>query len=166
LSELDLQAFSALRDRALGLLARREHGVRELERKLLAKGADRELARAVVEELGARGLVSDERYAATYAREAIRRRPRAERRLVAELVERRVPAVTAARAVASAFAEAGVDDHALALRLAEARAARLVDLAPAARRGRIGRLLQARGFGSGLALEICDRVLPSKEEEW
>jgi len=165
LSELDLQAFSALRERALGLLARREHGVRELERKLLAKGADRELARAVIEELGARGLVSDERYAGAYTREAIRRRPRAERRLVAELVERRVPAATAARAVAAAFAEAEVDDHALALRLANARAARLAELAPAARRSRLGRLLQARGFGTSLAIEICDRILPSSEEE-
>jgi SOS response regulatory protein OraA/RecX len=119
-----------------------------------------------VEELGARGLVSDERYAAAYAREAIRRRPRAERRLVAELVERRVPAATAARAVASAFVEAGVDDRALAFALASARAARLADLAPAARRGRLGRLLQARGFGSGLAIEICDQILPSIEEEY
>jgi regulatory protein len=158
-------AFAALRERALALLARREHGVRELERKLIAKGADRELVRAVIEELASRDLVSDERYAAAYARESILRRPRAERRLVAELVERRVPAATAARAVASAFAEAGVDDQALAFRLASARATRLTDLAPDARWGRLGRFLQGRGFSPALAAEACALVLPSIEEE-
>jgi regulatory protein len=158
-------AFAALRERALGLLARREHGVRELERKLVAKGADRELVRAVIEELASRDLVSDERYAAAYARESIRRRPRAERRLVAELVERRVPAAIAARAVEAAFDEGGVDDRALALRLAQARAARMTDLPPDARWGRLGRFLHGRGFATALVAEACEQVLPSIEEE-
>ena len=165
MSELDPSAFAALRERALGLLARREHGVRELEGKLIAKGTDRELVRAVIEELASRDLVSDERYAAAYARESIRRRPRAERRLVAELVERRVPAATAARAVEAAFAEGGVDDRALVLRLAKARAARLGDLPPEARWGRLGRFLQSRGFAPALVAEACAQALPSIDEE-
>ena len=163
----DPASFAPLRERALGLLARREHGVKELERKLVAKGADRELAREVVEELATRGLVSDERYAAAYAREAIRRRPRARRLLVAELAERRVPAVLAARVVDETFAEAGVDDASLALRMAEARAARLAELPPEARRGRLGRWLQSRGFAPGLIVETCARVVgePSADRD-
>jgi len=155
----DPAAFHALRERALGLLARREHGVRELERKLLAKGADRELTREVIEELAAQDLVSDERFAGVYAREAIRRRPRARQLLVAELAERRVPAATAARAVDAAFAEEGVDDAALAGRLAESRVRRFAELTPDARRRRLGRLLQSRGFGGSLAAEACHRIL-------
>ncbi len=156
-------AFQALRERALGLLARREHGVRELERKLLAKGADRELAREVTLELAARDLVSDERFAGAFAREAIRRRPRSRRLLVAELAERRVPAAVAARAVEAVFAEAGVDDATLAERLAESRAARLASLPAEARRRRLWRLLQSRGFGASLAAQACDRVLGEEE---
>lgn len=51
------------REKALGLLARREHGQRELKQKLTARGASRELAEATVELMAERGYQSDERYA-------------------------------------------------------------------------------------------------------
>jgi regulatory protein len=51
-------------DVALGLLARREHSVAELVRKLAQKQYARAEATAVVAELTARGLQSDARYAA------------------------------------------------------------------------------------------------------
>lgn len=51
------------KERALRLLARREHGQRELKQKLTARGASPELAEATVEQLTERGFQSDERYA-------------------------------------------------------------------------------------------------------
>ena len=161
---LDPAAFAAVRERALGLLERREHGVRELEEKLRAKGVDRALARAVVEDLAGKELVSDDRYAAAFARAAIRRRPRSERRIVSELVARRVPAATAARAVRATFSEEGVDDRALALRSARTQARRLGGVDPAARWRRLGRYLDARGFGAGLVAEVCSEVLGTIDE--
>lgn len=49
--------------RALGLLVRREHSERELNRKLVAKGVDPEQAQAAVEKLKSDGWQNDERFA-------------------------------------------------------------------------------------------------------
>ena len=55
------------------LLARREHSVKELGEKLSRRpGADSDTVREVVQELAAKGLVSDERYAEAWARDAVR----------------------------------------------------------------------------------------------
>jgi regulatory protein len=161
----DPRAYEALRERALAILKRREHGVRELEEKLVAPGADRALARAVIEDLAARDLVSDERYAAAYARAAARRRPRAEGRIVAELVERRVPAATAARAVRRALADEGVDDRTLARAVAERSAARSRGLPAATRWARLDRSLRSRGFAPDLCVDVCAEVLESVEDD-
>ena len=161
---VDPAAHAALRDRALNLLARREHGVRELEKKLLAKGAQPALTRAVIEELARKDLLSDERYAAAYARHAVRNRARAERRIVAELVERRVPAAVAARAVREAFDEEGVDDAELARRIVRARVTRMGSAPPAARLRRLGRFLQTRGFPASLVAEVCSEALPGADD--
>jgi regulatory protein len=53
----------ALRSRALAILARREHSRAELRRKLVAFSDDTTLVEAVLDELTARKLLSDERYA-------------------------------------------------------------------------------------------------------
>ncbi|MFN2383295.1 MAG: regulatory protein RecX, partial [Gemmatimonadota bacterium] len=73
---LDREQYAALEARALRLLARREHSVRELETKLRARaGAPAEpaggpdLVRAVITDLAARELVSDARFAAAWARD-------------------------------------------------------------------------------------------------
>ena len=52
----------AIREAALGLLARRDHAARELERKLHDRGFDRAAADAVLQELAAERLIDDERY--------------------------------------------------------------------------------------------------------
>jgi len=48
--------------RAMDLLARREHGVKELSRKLINKGFDPELVEEVIESLVSDNLVSDRRF--------------------------------------------------------------------------------------------------------
>lgn len=56
------------RQRALGLLARREHGSKELLRKLVHKGVATDEARSTVAQLAADGLQSDERRAQSLIR--------------------------------------------------------------------------------------------------
>ncbi|MDH5766148.1 MAG: recombination regulator RecX [Gammaproteobacteria bacterium] len=51
---------------AVGLLARREHSVLELRRKLLQKGFDEGDTESVIERLRENNLLSDERFAETY----------------------------------------------------------------------------------------------------
>jgi regulatory protein len=62
---------AAVRTRALRLLARREHGARELEYKLEQRGIDRERAAEVVGELAQVGWQSDERYVRSLVRTRI-----------------------------------------------------------------------------------------------
>ncbi|HWY26269.1 MAG TPA: regulatory protein RecX, partial [Nevskia sp.] len=59
---------AAVRARALRLLARREHGARELEYKLAQRGIAREQAAEVVGELAQVGWQSDERYVRSLVR--------------------------------------------------------------------------------------------------
>jgi regulatory protein len=56
------------RDRALGLLSRREHSARELKRKLVQKGVASDEAQVVVGEMGERSYQSDERFAGSLVR--------------------------------------------------------------------------------------------------
>ena len=56
-------ALSPLKTRAIRLLARRDYARRELEQRLVAKGAAREELQAVLDELTAAGYLSNERYA-------------------------------------------------------------------------------------------------------
>lgn len=51
---------------AVRLLARREHSVDELRRKLVTKGHGEDDVAKVVEKLGAKQLVSDDRYVASF----------------------------------------------------------------------------------------------------
>lgn len=159
--EPDPEAVERVRERALRLLARREHTVRELGEKLAAGGeAEEEVVRAVVEELARKDLVSDARYARAFALDAVRLKPRARRRIVSELVERGVPAVNAAGAVDRAFGEEDVDDAALARRLAEAYLPRVADADDETRWRRVATYLQRRGFDNTLIYDVCREILP------
>ena len=61
------------RQRALGLLARREHSRAELLAKLVRSGYGRTEAERAVRDLGGRGLVSDARFAEAFIRSRIGR---------------------------------------------------------------------------------------------
>lgn len=157
----DPAARERVKARALRLLARREHGVRELGEKLLKKaGTDPDDVRAVVQELVDEGLLSDARYAEAVARDAVRLRPRARRQLVGELVGRGVPAPLAARSVDAAFADEEVDDDVLARRLAESYLPRIAGRPADARWRRLAGYLQRRGFDNERIYAVCAAVLP------
>ncbi|WP_149196135.1 regulatory protein RecX [Luteimonas suaedae] len=57
--------------RALGLLVRREHSRRELERKLAARGVEVEEAARAVERMAAEGWQDDTRFAVSLARSRV-----------------------------------------------------------------------------------------------
>ena len=58
----------AVRRTAMDLLARREHGVMELKRKLLQRGAGSELVDAELQKLVDEGLLCEQRYLESYIR--------------------------------------------------------------------------------------------------
>lgn len=133
------------REKALRLLARREHSRRELERKLRAGGAPAPDAAATVEALAAAALVDDQRFAAAL----VRRRSQAgygPRHILAELAEHGIEATR----VADLLAE--VDFTAIARRLLDRRLPARYPSAP--ERARAARFLLRRGFPADLVARL------------
>ena len=134
------EGSGALRERALGLLARREHSRLELRRKL----ADDDLApvtlEGVLDDLAAAGLQSDRRYAESFVRSRIAR-GQGPVRIRQELRRRGVEAALAEQALEEA--EADWTDL-----LREAHRKRFGDAPPDDRReqARRARFLAQRGF--------------------
>ena len=75
------------RRKALDLLARREHAVKEIRDKLIRKGIDRQLVDTTLESLVAEGLLSDSRFVEVFL-EARKNRGYGPLRIQAELKQR------------------------------------------------------------------------------
>lgn len=133
------------RDRALGLLARREHSERELRRKLVARGVEAEDAEAVVDALASAALVDDGRFAVSL----VRRRSEAgygPRHIAAELATHGIRGDEAREALAE------VDFEPIARRVL---ARRLGPGTPdAATRARAVQFLMRRGFPGDLVSRL------------
>lgn len=138
-------AAREIRDRALALLARREHSRRELEGKLVRKGHAPSAVAPVLDALEAECLLSDERFAAAYVAS------RAARgfgplRIIEELGQRGIRGAAAREACDPAAQE-------WAVRAARARRKRFGEPLPAEfhERARQARFLAGRGFASAQA---------------
>jgi regulatory protein len=133
-----LKKEPTLRERALGLLARREHSRSELGRKLQAHDPPAEELDALLDELSKRNQLSDERYAESRAHALSRKFGAA--RIVHELRAKGLDKGLAERA--SAGARATEVERARAVWLRKFRAA------PTTReeRAKQMRFLQSRGF--------------------
>lgn len=136
--------LSALRQMALGRLARREHSRRELERKLASGGASAELIRQALDDLSERGLQSDARFAEALVNSRVRRGQGAVR-IRRELTECGV----AAEVIDAAFADAGIDWQRLAQEVCREKFGRS---GPAdwPERARRARFLSYRGFDTDI----------------
>lgn len=128
------------RERALGLLARREHSARELAGKLGARGHPRAEVAEAIEQLAAAGHQCDERFAGSLARlrSGAGYGPR---RIEAELRTHGLPAAV----IAAALEALEMDWTALALRELERRHGQAPPEDAAARARRAAFLLR-RGF--------------------
>jgi regulatory protein len=145
---------SELRDRALRLLARREHSRVELEGKLAPQAESSEALARVLDALEVKKQLSDERYAEERARQ-LGRKYGAER-VRRDLLARRVAEGTAAR-LAAAQARGDVERaRAIVERKFRERAT------TARERARRVRFLQGRGF----SLDTIQRALRLQLAEW
>lgn len=135
-----------LRQRAVRLLARRDHTRLELTRKLAGHGADEDVA-AVVDELAARGLQSDARFAQAYVDAQ-----------GARLGAARLRQTLRQKGVADELARDALGTDTLADEASRARAvwAKKFRTAPADARewARQARFLQSRGFAADLIRKL------------
>lgn len=134
-----------LRQRALGLLARREHSRAELARKLAPHAETEEEVVALLDDLAARRQLSDARYAGE--RIASRARRYGDARLSQELRQKGVDEETAANALAAAGSE---------LERARQVWRKKFDRLPAdlAERAKQARFLAARGFSGATIRQL------------
>jgi regulatory protein len=139
-----------LRQKALRLLAMRDHSRAELERKLAALGTPQEIA-AVLDRMAELGLQSDRRYAEAWVRGKARRFGTA--RLKTELARRGVDSETVAEVLATGELDSDIE---------RARAVWAVKFGSVAadRRewARQARFLQGRGFSSEVITKMLKEV--------
>lgn len=93
------------RDRALKLLAMREHSRRELELKLVSKGFSPDETGPCLDQLEQEGWLSDERFCESYIRSRLRRQPEGRAVLLMRLREKGVSPEAASAAVDSYFTQ-------------------------------------------------------------
>lgn len=133
---------ATVRNRAVALLARREHGQVELARKLVQKGFDLTVVNQVLAELIQDNLLSDERFVESFVHSHVSR-GQGPLKIQAALAQKGVDDSL----IDTALAEAGTDWAALAC---EVRRKRFKDAPPDdyAEKARQARFLSGRGFAS------------------
>ncbi len=153
------EAYSA-RVVALRILSYRALPSGEIRRRLVRKGHAPAAADEAVGALLASGLVNDAEFARHYAKTRARRFRYGPARLARDLQRLGIPREDADAAVASAFAEDGVDTAAL---LREAAAKKLRSLEgvepPALRRRRLKIYLLRRGFAVRDVIEVVKEAV-------
>jgi regulatory protein len=127
---------------AVRLLARREHGVEELRRKLLSKGHERDAVDRVLDKLQVKRLLSDDRFAATLVHHHAKR-GQGPVKIRAQLRQQGLEE----EVIAENFADAPLDWRQLA---SEVRRRKFGNSLPktAAERAKQARFLQYRGFNA------------------
>jgi regulatory protein len=151
-------SIEALRGRALAMLARREHSRGEIQKRLLAAGADEPAVECVLDELQARRLQSDDRFAEVFIRS------KAERGYGPLFIGRELKDRGLSQEAIQAALEASGYDwdvQAVALRLRRFGSSRIGDTREKLRQYRF---LQYRGFSSSqIARALGDR---GSSEDW
>lgn len=142
-------------ERALGLLAVRARSRRELERRLLQAGFERDEVADVLDRLERVGLVDDEAFARQVAEHGFGVK-RAGRRAVASTL---AAAGVDPEVIAGAVRAHEGDEDARAEDLARARAARMGALDPAKAFSRLTSLLVRRGYSPDVARCAARRAL-------
>jgi regulatory protein len=141
------------RTAALRLLGRRDYTVRELQEKLIARGHGVEDVTAVLNDLAADGLQSDERVAAAHVRTASQVKGRGRLRIARELEARGIGRPLVARVLATV---APGDERAAILEILR-RKHFPASPAPAERRRMFQHLLR-RGFSSDAIARALGRA--------
>ena len=140
------------------MLDRRLHPVARIRDKAKEKGYSVAAVDAVLEQMAARGLYSDQRYAEAYCRDCLAGRAVGRRYLIDKLRGKRVPSAVAV-AVVGEILDPGTEAG-LAARAAETRWKRIKDPGDMKSLAKVVRFLQSRGFDAGTANRIARQTKP------
>lgn len=146
---------TAASEKAVDLIARREHSVAGLRSKLIKRRFDADTVAAVCDELVACGYLDDRRFAERWLEDRIRRRHEGRARLLAGLSKAGVSRKTAAAAVEETLPE-GYEERAFADAVSDLER-RGVSESP-----RVARRLNALGFPPGMIRDYLERSRPEQ----
>ena len=149
----------SLHERALGLLAVRARSKRELERRLLQAGFDRDEVQDELARLEDVGLIDDHAFARQLIEHQAGTRLAGDRVIRSALAQKGV-----APEVAGAMLQELGDDEERAAELASARAGRFRGLDPATGFSRLSSFLMRRGYAPNVARRAARRALDLADE--
>lgn len=144
-----------IHERALGLLAVRQRSRRELERRLVQAGFEPDAVEVELGRLEQVGLIDDAAFAAAVVESRMGARGESRRAVGVKLQQAGVDRDVAQ----AALDEAPEGEQDRADRLAQARAARVSGLDPAAGFARVSSFLIRRGYPPGVARQAARRAL-------
>ena len=140
------------------MLDRRLHPVARIREKATEKGYSAAAVDAVLEQMAARGLYSDRKYAEAYCRDCLASRAVGRRYLIDKLRGKRVPSAVAV-AVAGEVLDSDTEAR-LAARAAVTRWKRIRDPGDIKSLAKVVRFLQSRGFDAGTANRVARQTKP------
>lgn len=153
------------REAALHLLSYRARSRAELARRLLRKGFPDGIVESCLADLATRGFIDDGAFAASFARDRLRGRPKGPRRISQELRAMGVSADVVGPAIEEAMKDAEISDLDLARRAATRWRERPGEEPIRARR-RLYDFLVRRGFSAEVARAILqERIGPGDETD-
>jgi regulatory protein len=143
---------------ALHYLSIRPRSRWEVRRNLRKKGYEDPAVGAALERCETLGYLDDRSFAAAYARDRIRLRPRSIRMMVSELGAKGVARPDAEAGIEEALRDERVNERELLERAARKGSRTLGGMDPRAGRRRLFAYLSRRGFASGAIRECLDEV--------
>jgi regulatory protein len=151
------------REAALHLLSYRARSRAELARRLMRKGFPEALVESCLADLTSRGFIDDGAFAASFARDRIRGKPKGPRRISQELRSLGVSPDLAGTAIEEAMQDADLSDLDLA-RKAAAKWRERSGEEPARARRRLYAFLMRRGFTAEVALAVLRERIEGEDE--
>lgn len=133
-------------DRALNMLAFRARSSAELARSLVRKGEPKELVDRAVARLQEQGLLDDAAFAQSFTRAKVLGAQQSRRRVQQDLARKGVARTVSDAAIATVFAEEGVDQRDVVVQAARKKLRSLAKLDPVVRRRRLYAFLARRGY--------------------
>jgi len=157
----DAIAEQAVFDKGVSMLSVSQRSARELQRRLIQKGAGKLHVEGAIARLTALGYLNDAAYAESLVHSRMVEGGVSKRRVQQDLLRKGVSRSTADKVIQQAVEEHQTDERAAALQLAQKRLKSLTGLDPVVRRRRLYSFLARRGYDPAAISSVMKSLGPA-----